>query len=67
MRKGLINTNLINFYIKEKGITKKAFCESCDISTNTLNNVLKNDKDIFIGTLLKIVRVMNIKLCEIFA
>lgn len=37
-----IDTTLILKYLKDNNLTKKAFCEKCNISLYTFNNAIKN-------------------------
>ena len=52
--KNIIKTEFIKKYIKENKLTKTEFCKLCDISTSTLNSLLKNKVLIKLETLIKI-------------
>lgn len=63
--KNAINT--IEKYIKLKKITKTQFCKVCKISYSTLNKILNNNNSIKFTALLKIARVLNIEIHQLFA
>jgi len=62
----LIKTEVIESYIKEKGISKTKFCKICKISFSTFKKILNNDRNFGIVALFKIARVMKINICDIF-
>lgn len=60
-----INTELIAKYIKDNGLTVKAFCKQCDISVNTFYRIM-NGKNIKLVSLGRIVKAMGICSYQIF-
>lgn len=50
--------------IKEKGLTKTAFCKLAKISTKTLNKILK-DEDFRLDALEKIIKVLRVPIVDL--
>ena len=61
-----VNTNLIIEYLKNNKLSKTKFCDICKINIKTLNKILDGYDNFNLVALLKISRVMNIDLYEIF-
>lgn len=59
------NVEMVENYIKENKLTKKAFCEKCNISVTTLYKVL-NNKNVYLGTIYRIAKVIHIELKNMF-
>ena len=63
--KNLINTQLIENYIKENGLSKTKFCKICNISLSTYKRIM-TDKNVRINALFRISRVLKIPFYQIF-
>lgn len=59
------NTQMILDFIHDNGLTKKAFCEQCNISSSTLDRMLKG-KIFRLRTLLRVANYMDKYLYEFF-
>ena len=62
----LIKIELIENYIKNNKLNKKAFCKACKISLSTLNKILKNNFNFDATALFKIGKLINVQVCEMF-
>lgn len=62
----IINTDLIKNYMKENRLTKTEFCKLCGLSKSSLNKVLNGNLNIYISTLFKVSKAINVKFSEIF-
>lgn len=62
----IINTDLIENFIKERGISKIKFCEMCRISTGTLNKIYSNSTSLGIIQPFKIARILKVQICDLF-
>jgi len=54
-----INVGLILEYVKDNGLTKKIFCETCGISVTTFDKVVRGE-DVKISVLFKIAKGMKV-------
>lgn len=61
-----IKVELITDYLQQNKLTKTAFCKQCKISLGTLNKILKNQKNVFITSIVKIARKINTELKDMF-
>ena len=66
MTKRVIKTELIEEYINKNHLSKTAFCKKCKIAPSTLKAILSQSTNVGIVALFKIVRVLNIEICELF-
>lgn len=57
--KEVFRTNLINEYMKEKGLSKTQFCKECKINIVSLNKILTNDFDIDLKVIFKICKILK--------
>lgn len=64
--RSIINTKLINKFIKENKLSKTKFSKLCRISLSTLNKILQNKDNLKINTIFKIARTMKIEAYQIF-
>lgn len=62
----IINTDLVINYIKKEKLTKRGFCKRCGISENSLRKVLNEQTNVFLSTIFKIIRELNISFSELF-
>lgn len=60
-----MNIKLIDDYIKNNNLTKKAFCEKCGISLYTLNNLYKN-KSTRVSKIIKVIIVLGCSAKDFF-
>lgn len=60
-----INTQMILDFIQDNGLTKKAFCEQCNISSSTLDRMLKG-KIFRLRTFFRVADYMDKNLHEFF-
>lgn len=63
--KWYIRSEIIENFIKENNFTKIEFCKMCNISLNTLNKVLNNSGNFYLTTIVKIVKIIDIKFSQI--
>lgn len=61
----LINTRLINDYIKDNHLTKKEFCKTCKISVTTYYNII-NGKDFNLLSLFRIAKTVGVPIHRLF-
>lgn len=64
--KDVIDIGRIRYYMFVNKLTKKKFCQMCNIGLSTLNKVLNGDTNYSIVVLFKICRVMNIGIENLF-
>ncbi|MBD5632098.1 MAG: helix-turn-helix transcriptional regulator [Clostridia bacterium] len=65
MNSNLINTKIIESYIRENNLTKTEFCRQCKISTSTYYRII-NGKDFQLIALFKIAKTMDLKPYQFF-
>lgn len=61
-----IKISMIENYIKENNLSKNEFCRLCRISPNTLYKIINNDSNMKIIAIIKIARVINVQLFQMF-
>ena len=64
--KKVINTCVIENYLKDNNLSKNKFCKNYNFSISTLNNILKNNLHINIKVIFKLAKIINIKVSELF-
>lgn len=64
--KKVINTCIIENYLKDNDLSKNKFCKNYNFSISTLNNILKNNLHINIKAIFKLAKIINIKVSELF-
>ena len=64
--KKVINTCVIDNYLKDNNLSKNKFCKNYNFSISTLNNILKNNLHINIRAIIKLAKIINIKVSELF-
>ncbi len=64
--KKVINTCVIENYLKDNNLSKNKFCKNYNFSISTLNNILKNNLHINIKAIFKLAKIINIKVSELF-
>ena len=62
----IYRTHLINEFINSNNLTDLAFCKLVGISKDMLKRVINQDENVTIEDLTKIVKVLKIKLLDIF-
>ena len=61
-----IKTDLITNFMKKEGINQVEFCNLCNLSTSTFNNVLENNtSDVLPKEIIKIAEILKIELFEL--
>lgn len=61
----LINTKIIENYIKENNLSKAKFCKICNISPSTFNKIMNNG-NFKLNALFKIARIIKIRVYQFF-
>lgn len=61
-----IRTELIELYMKRKGLTKKEFCEKCKISFAIFDKIMRNDYKCQTAGVIRVAEAMEIELCDIY-
>lgn len=61
----VINTAIIEKYLKDNSLSKTKFCKMCKIQVSTYNRIL-SDKVFGIVALFKMAKVMNIQVHKLF-
>ena len=61
-----INIEIIENYIKENKLSKTRFCQKCKIGLRTYAKMMNNNLEIDLKALVKVAKVMNIRLYEMF-
>lgn len=61
-----INKSLISDYIKKNNLTISEFCQKCNISQSTFHNIMNNSLDFNVDVLLKLARLLNIEIYQLF-
>jgi len=61
-----INTDLIEEYRSNQYLTISQFCKLCKIDLLTYCRMINHEGDMMLSTLMKIGKVMNVELCELF-
>ena len=61
-----INMELIEKYIKENNLSKTQFCQKCKIGLRSYEKLMNNNLEIDLRVFVKVAKVMNIRLCEMF-
>ena len=56
-----IKTQLIDEFLKEKSISKSQFCKICKISYSSLQKIYSQNFGVYITTIFKVIRVLNIE------
>ena len=59
-----IKTELITDFLKERGMSKTAFCRLCKIGARTLNKILAQDPSVNLIALFKISKATGIRTHE---
>ena len=57
--KKLIKVNLIEKFMKEKGLSKTGFCKLCEISYCTLKKILSDDGKFRVTAIFKVAKAMG--------
>ena len=60
------NSDFIILFISKKKLTKKQFCEMCNISQGTLRRLLEQRSNISLGVALKISHAIGIEIKDLF-
>lgn len=66
MKKRCFNYQIMQSYIKEKGLTIKRFCEMCGITYYQYRQIVKDDVNIYISALFRVSVVIGIPFYEMF-
>ena len=66
MKETKIDDSMIRVFMWKNKLTKKKFCEMCGISYAVLNKILNNKRNFYLTALLKVARVMNVELYQMF-
>lgn len=61
-----VNLKLIKDYIKKNGLTYQQFCEKARIDIFDFKKLIIHDHDIDVLVLLKIAKILNIHIRELF-
>lgn len=64
--KNIINTKLIENFMKEKNLSKTQFCKLCKISPRTLEKIFNDEYDYDLRALFKTAKCMNLKIYQLF-
>lgn len=62
----LIDVEKIQKFLEEKNLSKMQFCKLADISENVFEQIMTQDFDFRASNLFKVVRLMKIKIWQIF-
>jgi len=60
-----IDPELLKGYLKEKGLSKRAFCRESGISMQTLNRILAGEKILLVNVLLKVAETLEVNLHDL--
>ena len=60
--KKVAQTEMIKRYIKDKGITVKAFCEKCNISVSTYRKIMADKRPVSPRVIEKILKATGISI-----
>ncbi len=60
-----INTQLIEQYIKNNNISKAEFCKRCNISSQTLRQILSNERTNMTYSIINIADILNVEINDL--
>ena len=63
--KNMVNTELVNDYMRTHNLSKTKFCKLCKIHPTTLKNILEN-KNFVMSAIFKIANVLDVDICILF-
>ena len=61
----MINTKLIDNFLKENNLSKTQFCKLCNISLQTLKNVYLSNNKISVKPIVKLALTMKVRLKDL--
>ena len=65
MNGNIVNTEIIESYIKENNLSMNKFCKLCKISPSTYKRI-KNNRNFKLNALFKIAKILNVHICRMF-
>jgi len=63
----MLNPTKILEFMAENALSKTQFCKLCGISAGTLNKMLGGNSKIQISIIVKIVKLLDISVCDLWA
>lgn len=64
--KTIINTKLIENFMKEKNLSKTQFCKLCKITPRTPEKIFNDEYDYDLRALFKMAKLMDLKIYQLF-